>query len=202
MKSLVAMIFAASLVGGLGARADTNTPSGTVAFPVDTEKQNNTGSEMRLAFSTTLTAKGYAGLRVHFPEFNLGSKSYVRLTALKDGQTQQLDTTNMLNWFQTSAAFNGDSVLLELFVAPGESGIRAVVDSLVTPVLCRKTTPSGPRPNSLSGGDDRVATSDLRIGRTSAGCTAWLISNGAVLSAGHCVPNGAVFMVNVPASNP
>jgi V8-like Glu-specific endopeptidase len=37
------------------------------------------------------------------------------------------------------------------------------------------------------GTDDRVATTDRRIGRLNSNCTAWLISNGAVLTAGHCV---------------
>ncbi len=35
--------------------------------------------------------------------------------------------------------------------------------------------------------DDRVAFADKRIGRLNGNCTAWLVSNGAVLTAGHCV---------------
>jgi hypothetical protein len=37
------------------------------------------------------------------------------------------------------------------------------------------------------------------VGRIN-GCTAWLVSNGAVLTAGHCGPVSGVFMVNIPAS--
>jgi V8-like Glu-specific endopeptidase len=158
---------------------------------------------MHRFFSQVVTAETNAGLRVHFRELNLGARSYVQLTSLKDSLTQRLEVANMANWFQTSAAFNGDRVLLELFVAPGESGIRAVVDHLVLPCNCPPPSPEVVpiRIENLCGPDDRAASGDLRIGRTSRGCTAWLISNGAVLSAGHCVPNGAMFMINVPPSN-
>jgi V8-like Glu-specific endopeptidase len=52
---------------------------------------------------------------------------------------------------------------------------------------------------TLCGADSRVASTDNRVGRIS-GCTAWLVSNGGVLTAGHCGPVSGVFEVNVPAS--
>lgn len=71
-------------------------------------------------------------------------------------------------------------------------------------------------PRSICGGDDRVASTDPRIGRlsfsnpttgaTAPFCTAWLVGNGAVLTAGHCVNNSAswaspaVVEFNVPLS--
>ncbi len=40
---------------------------------------------------------------------------------------------------------------------------------------------------TLCGADNRVASNDGRVGRIGmGGCTAWLFSNGAVLTAGHC----------------
>lgn len=76
--------------------------------------------------------------------------------------------------------------------------------------------PAGDEPVSICNDDDRVASSDSRIGRlsflnpggsVSPFCTAWLIGNGAVLSAGHCVdtsatwPNPVVVEFNVPLSS-
>ena len=174
----------------------------TQACVVDTQRHTNTDTVTRLVFSTVLNAETNTGVRVHFREFNLGARSYVQLTSLKDQHVQKLDAANMTNWFATSAVFNGDRVLLELYVAPGESGIRAVVDYLVLPCDCGPPLPvrTPTAIETLCGPDDRVASTDNRVGRTSRGCTAWLISNGAVLSAGHCVPNGATFMVNIPPS--
>ena len=46
-----------------------------------------------------------------------------------------------------------------------------------------------------------MASADNRVGRIAGGCTGWLVSNGAVLTAGHCgIVAGSIFEVNVPAS--
>ena len=61
----------------------------------------------------------------------------------------------------------------------------------------------GPTPGAetLCGGDERVASTDNRVGRINGNCTGWLISNGGVLTAGHCgIAPGSIFEVNVPAS--
>ena len=194
LAALSCMAFQSALAAG--------EPPRTQACVVDTQRHTNTGTVTRLAFSTVLNAETNTGVRVHFREFNLGARSYVQLTSLKDQHVQKLDAANMTNWFATSAVFNGDRVLLELYVAPGESGIRAVVDYLVLPCDCGPPLPvrTPIAIETLCGPDNRVASTDNRIGRTSQRCTAWLISNGAVLSAGHCVPNGATFMVNIPPS--
>lgn len=56
---------------------------------------------------------------------------------------------------------------------------------------------------TLCGPDNRVASTDNRAGRLTGGCTGWLISNGGVLTAGHCpIGAGSIFEVNIPASMP
>jgi V8-like Glu-specific endopeptidase len=141
-------------------------------------------------------------LRIHFGAVNLGERSYVVLTSLKDGGRQQLDRVSMGYWENTSAIFNGNRVQLELFVAPGEQGIFANVDSLrlECDTCYVKNVRSASLPKTLCGPDSRVASTDNRVGRIS-GCTAWLVSNGGVLTAGHCGPVSGVFEVNVPASS-
>lgn len=201
MKSI--LILAAFVFAALSRAAGAEGAPRLDPYALDTGAHSNTGTETQRFFSQVITAETNTGLRIHFREFNLGARSYVQLTSLKDAGTQRLDAANMTNWFQTSAAFNGDRVLLELFVAPGEPDIRAVVDHLVLPCNCPPPMAGDSRfgIETLCGLDNRVAVGDPRVGRTSRGCTAWLISNGAVLSAGHCVPNGAMFMINVPASS-
>jgi V8-like Glu-specific endopeptidase len=75
---------------------------------------------------------------------------------------------------------------------------------------------AGDEPLSICNDDDRVASNDSRVGRlsflnpsgtVSPFCTAWLVGNGAAVTAGHCVnnsatwPNPVVVEFNVPASN-
>jgi len=52
--------------------------------------------------------------------------------------------------------------------------------------------------------DDRVDSNDAAIGRmVPVGCTGWIITNGRLVTAGHCVGSRAqVIEFNVPKSNP
>jgi hypothetical protein len=142
-------------------------------------------------------------LRLHIGDYDLGSRSYITITSMLDGGQQRLDGKSLMRWRKNSAFFNGDSVKVELHVAPSEKevfvrfneltvGKRFVKDRLGSDGDKRMSVPQ-----TLCGDDDRVASNDARVGRTNvintAGatsnpfCTAWLVSNGALLTAGHCV---------------
>ncbi len=66
-------------------------------------------------------------------------------------------------------------------------------------------------PDTLCGADDRVASDDRRIGRINVRnqrgntsnpfCTVWLISNGALLTAGHCVDDNADGVIDAGLNN-
>lgn len=171
---------------------------------LNTGFHDNPSSEAQLSYSNLVTAVGdYSRMRIHFNAFNLGQRSYLTLRSLRDGGRQTLDTVSIRYWQSTSAIFNGNQVQLELHVAPGESGIFAQVDQLLLGCNCPEPALNVHEPGlikTLCGPDNRVASTDNRVGRIS-GCTAWLISNGAVLTAGHCGPVSGVFEVNVPASS-
>jgi len=176
----------------------------TEPYPLDSGMQHNSSDEEIVAFATIVRASTNTPImRVHFNGYNLGRRSYVTLTSLRDGGVQRLDAKTMPQWQDTSALFNGDAVKLELRLAAGEKGIYVRVDQIVRQCHCANINSSlsglGGLPESLCGTDSRVASSDFRVGRI-AGCTAWLVSNGAVLTAGHCSPVGGVLEVNVPAS--
>lgn len=107
-------------------------------------------------------------------------------------------------------------------MASAQSGVQP--DHRDAPLAVTDTVRTGPGgapqgPETLCGADDRVASTDWRAGRLSNGCTAWLVSNGVLLTAGHCAdddpddggpmtPDGVldwnadtVVEFNVPASN-
>jgi hypothetical protein len=179
-----------------------NEPS--TPYVVRSGVHTNTTETNVVVFREVIMLPGGNLLRLHFDSVDLGQRSFVRITSLADRGVQQIDGRAMIDWQYRSAIFNGDTLLLELCVAPGEQGVFANVDQvLLTENLLAAMPSDKSLPKSLCGADSRVASTDNRVGRIN-GCTAWLISNGAVLTAGHCSPSGTiggVFEVNVPASS-
>lgn len=151
------------------------------------------------AFARTIRVPGAQWLRLNFAEATLGPGSYIQITSLKDGGAQQLDAGSLELWGNTSAFFNGDAVTFELFAAPDDAEARVRMErlwygdpALLTTLATSGLTPPGTNaPLSLCGADNRVASTETRTGRlwghVNGSCTAWLVSNGAVLTAGHCV---------------
>jgi V8-like Glu-specific endopeptidase len=190
----------------LNALAGETVPASpaTQSYSLDTGKLANRSTNYTTAFKWSIQATGKPSkVRVHFSSLNLGKRSYLTLISARDGSKQILDRISIGYWQNTSAIFNGDTVNLELTVAPGEEGVFAQVDQLVFECDCPEQVvdvASLRRPLTLCGTDSRVVSTDNRVGRIS-GCTAWLVSNGAVLTAGHCGPVSGVFEVNVPASS-
>jgi hypothetical protein len=205
MKTFLSAVLVTLLVTATGARAQKAPPSGPQyhAYSASSGSHANTTADEVVAWSKVIEAVDSATkVRIHFKSHNLGKGSYVRLTSLQDYGRQELNTTSMGYWYDTSAIFNGNRVLLELRVAPGDQGVSCEVDQLVVPCDCGpKVAADSFLAQTLCGGDSRVASGDNRVGRIN-GCTAWLVSNGAVLTAGHCAPLtvGDTFEVNVPAS--
>ncbi len=138
-------------------------------------------------------------MRLHFADAQLGNASYLRFTAMQDGSEQTLDACGLGHWQYSTAFFRGDRVLVELFVAPQDRNVSAVLQSATVGEKPPGGEPSGDR--SLCGADNRVASSDDRVGRyLLGGCTVWLVSNGAVLTAGHCA-TPSVIEFDPPASS-
>ncbi len=145
---------------------------------------DNATSEFASVFVGTVESPGAATIRLRVGDYNLGRESYVTLTSVTDGDVQRLDAQSIAQSYNWSVTFNGDSVDVDLYVAPGDVGVYVAIDRLRAP-LTLEAEPSAVA--SICGAnDDRVASNDPRVGRTTQGCTAWLVSNGAVLTAGHC----------------
>lgn len=175
------------------------------------------------AFSTLVQSLDAPWLQIQFGETELGRDSYLRLTALRDGAVQELDAETLAAWNNRSAMFNGDTIKVELLVAPEDTGVFFEVKAIkvgewVGGVPLYSSRPSVTQwesspdeelnvtrfnPDSVCGADDRAAANDLAVGRIMpVGCTGWVISNGAFLTAGHCnTGNMEEMHFNVPPSN-
>ena len=126
--------------------------------------------------------------------------SFLRLTSVKDGAVQTQHLRHVGEWQDTSAYFNGESVMVEILAHPGTGDNRLVL----------KQVQAGPvsvgDPDSICGAnDDRTLSSDPRVGRNQpTGCTSWMINdcNHCFLTAGHCAGSGLqVVEFNVPLSS-
>lgn len=139
-------------------------------------------------------------LRLFFDEYNLGTKSYITVTSLDDGATQQLKSNTLAQWYGTSAYFNGDAVEVKLYAAPGDADIFLSLNQ----IMIGKTAQGNRSLDSQCGfSDDRTPSDHPASGRiVSVGCTGWLTNTNKLVTAGHCL-NGSTantLEFNVPPS--
>lgn len=145
-------------------------------------------------------------IRVYFKDTELEGSSYLRIASLRDGDVQRLDRKSLAQWDQSTAYFNGSSVLIELVAAPGTTKNIVAVDRVFVGDMVADIPP----PETICGTlDNRTPSSDPRAGRiVGIGCSGWIISTAVAtnanerlhLSAGHCFGTGQVLQFNVPAS--
>lgn len=135
-----------------------------------------------VAFEDVISSPGAAWVRLHISDYNLGDESFIIIRSQFDGGEQRLDASSLSLWQNATAVFNGDAVEVELHAAPGETGLFVNFDE----ILSGDPTEIGPM-TICGASDNRVASTDNRVGRLFfGGCTAWYITNGAFLTAGHC----------------
>lgn len=161
----------------------------------------------QVVWSTVVTVPNASWVRLQYDGVLLASSdpqapdaSFVRITSLRDGAVQTQHIEHIAQWHDTSAYFNGDSVLVELLAFGGTGDNRLVIREAIvgpdapdlTDTICGNT-------------DDRVLSTDLRVARLwPVGCTGWMISdcNHCFLTAGHC--SGTSMQIaefNVPLSS-
>ncbi|NUL82062.1 MAG: hypothetical protein HUU60_04970 [Armatimonadetes bacterium] len=132
-----------------------------------------------------------------------GTGSYIKMTSIFDGAHQTMDVRHLADWSYSSAVFNGEKVLVELFAYPGTGGNRLSMTNVMA-----SDGPAAELQSICGNRDDRVRSFDPRQGRLwPIGCTAWLIDRGdctnRFLTAGHCISTSttnAIVQFNVPLS--
>ncbi|WP_298545739.1 T9SS type A sorting domain-containing protein [uncultured Aquimarina sp.] len=156
---------------------------------------NKSGTEV---ITEEVSETGATWLRLFFKDVNLGNNSTITITSKLDGATQTLTAQTIKDWNNSSAYFNGDAVTVTLSVASNDSSVGINISELSVGEL-------DPTIKSQCGSnDDRVDSADDAIGRiVPIGCTGWIITNGKLVTAGHCVGSRAeIIEFNVPKSNP
>ncbi|RMH16088.1 MAG: serine protease [Acidobacteria bacterium] len=153
----------------------------------------------RLVVEDVIAVPGSPWIQLHFSAAELGRRSYLEIRSLADGASQRLDAAALRQWQNRSAYFNGDAVEVRLYAGAGDRGVKVEIEQVVVGEWAFGS-------KSICGVDNRVASSEPRVGRIDPiGCTGWIVSNGKLLTAGHCLAGGssnATLSFNVPPSLP
>lgn len=165
---------------------------------LDSGYVDNSSSGEQVVFSKVLEAEKVDWIRLYFKDCNLPQGSRIRLTSLEDKAVQYHDGRSLRDYGDSSCYFNGGLIRVELLAGPGTKASRVqVVHVEVGPTVQVQA------PNSICGTtDDRVFSTDPRVGRLSNGCTGWLINKRVAVTAGHCQSSSGSTIVsfNVPKS--
>lgn len=179
----------------------------TLDFPIgemhelhlDSGQLANPDINAKTVFSNVLTIRDAAWMRIYFTDVILEADSFVRITSLLDKQVQELDANAIAMWDNSTAYFNGNSLLVELVAAPWTNNNRIVIDQVAIEIAV--ALPTGTC--GICGPDNRVASDvDWSARLLPAGCTAsvWNTSS-CIVSAGHCMGGNMVIQFRVPNSS-
>ena len=163
------------------------------------------GGGLELCASFNVDQEGAEWIRLYFEDVVLagdplaGTGAELRITSMLDGGLQVMNAIEVERWERSTAYFNGDSLVVEVWARPGTGTSRVQLEAMDmgTPPLLGTTSICGPN-------DDRLPSTDPRSGRLlPVGCTGWLIQDcaGCFLTAGHCTGNIQVIQFNVPPSS-
>lgn len=160
------------------------------------------GRKDYVAFRNVIRVDEAPWLQILFGDCDLGKGSYLTITSLEDGAVQRHNAKSLEEYSYWSAGFNGDAVEVALHAAPEDKGVYFNVKE----ILAGERAGEEPGTKSICGADNRTSSTDPRVGRTrpltySANGTAWIISNGALLTAGHVPLGGCTLDFHVPSSD-
>ncbi len=172
------------------------------ASPVDIDSGYlaNPDAAPRVVWSHDVSATG-DWLQLHFRDTNLPLGSELRLwSRAKPDWVQRHDAHSLQDYQGWSCHFLGPVVRVELVAAPASTGNRVRID------LVHGLEFLGGEDTICGTTDDRALSQDPRACRLNSSCSAWLYSEYAAGTAGHCVSNGStsgrILHFNVPLSSP
>jgi V8-like Glu-specific endopeptidase len=156
--------------------------------------------DMTEIFIGTVELHNVPWIQLHFSDANLGQESYIIITSLYDGYWQKLSSVSMSQWNNHSAYFNGSGVEIRLFLAPLDQQVFVNIDE----VIVGEWYEPDPFYSICGPTDDRIPSNQPATSRLlTVGCTAWIIPNGKIASAGHCLAGSTTIIeFNVPPSLP
>ena len=207
LTARVFCLFAALLTIGTAASAQTAqpVPQTTVKHTLDSGIVRNLGPKRSLIYSGIVQGPQSAPwVRLLFSKAELGRTpigglpTMLKMTSLLDGKFQTMNPVHLQQWQNSSAYFNGNSVLIEIFADPGAGASHLAIDEIIAGL------PAEGGIASICGSDDRVLSDDPKAARIMPiGCTGWIIddANHCFLSAGHCSISNGIIQFNVPLSS-
>ena len=196
--------FAGALFCGAALAQKQAPPTANMVYEYDSGLVSNDRSTAQVVISHPIVLEGAEWMRLYFEDVQLsgdllaGTGAILRMTALEDGAIQEMDARHLVQWQNSSAYFNGDTVLVEVLAQPGTGESRLVMRSVDYGFV------SEVEESICGANDDRVLSSDPRSARVlPIGCTGWLIDDcrQCFLTAGHCSSGTSTIQFNVPLSD-
>lgn len=202
MKALAAALLALLVPAGPVCAQLADDP----LYAVEQPHRHSTGVLVNRGATTVMAARhrirvpGAPSLRVFFEQLALGPGAWVDVTGTEDGWTHRITADEAAKWRDSSAFFNGEALVLELFLGPGGGGGFTTGHLLVGVPIMHLDTICGPTDDRVPSLDSRVAR--LLNGTGTAACTGWLVSSDdCAFTAGHCAPTyTATAEFNTPPS--
>ncbi len=172
-------------------------------YNVSSGIRTNTEPTVETVWSHQISLPSMSSLRIVFDAVNLGPNDLIRISSPLTGEIHLLSVNEAAKWQNHSAFFNGDTLNVELVVAPFSTASISIAGLHVG-------IPYNMPPELICGTDDRVLAVDSRVARIvdTTGpvpivCSAFLISpDSCGLTAGHCFffASFSVAQFNVPPS--
>jgi len=234
LRGAAAIAAACGLASGVAAQTQTVDSDGVITLvppqkrvieveadsgPIAATVGNLQSPGRVLAYSTEIAVDDAEWLRLEFGDvvlpgnFTDDTAAYIVVTSAADGAFQILDARSIDEWSSTSAYFNGNSVYVDVYVAPGSAPARVDIAGVRASMPVGQTGPAIDVPvvdgnatieSQCGPWDERIPNYDLRTARLEPiGCTGWLFNNrpNSMGTAGHCAPgSGDVMSFGPPLS--
>jgi V8-like Glu-specific endopeptidase len=164
---------------------------------------NFEGNDTTLIHTETIETDFNRFLQVHFSDYNLDGEAFLKIYSEDKPEWFQIFNSQSIKAYDGySAAFSSDKLIVEIYGVNSNPEIFFEIDRSISRVGI------GMSEKTICGSDNRVLSSDVRVARMFAGggCTAWLMSNGTVITAGHCIGSSGfgtntIIEFNVPLSS-
>jgi hypothetical protein len=174
-------------------------------IPHRAPSERDTLGQGKLRFLTQVKQLNTTFLRLYFAGTQLGENSYLVLEGT-DGNRQELRKQDLENWRYSSAYFNGSSVNVSLFSAPGDrntitvSGVKVSGENTGLTKNARQSAAAASAPSPIPYAQTKA------VGRFTNGVetvgTGWIAPNGAIVTSWTIDPHSLYDLIefNVPPS--
>ena len=177
-------------------------PRGEISdYFLDSGKHANNSDELQLVYSDSVAVDSAVWLRLYFGQVSLPEGSFVRVTSVFDEDYQELDGDMMIEWSDSTAYFNGDTLLVDMFAAPHTVGNQIVLERVGFELGDMEGLDY--QHCGICNGDDRSPSNeDFSARLMPVGCSGSIYHRDSCrLSAGHCARSGLTAQFRVPPSS-